>query len=97
MRTIKELTVFFNRQDNLTHATITAEEFNMILNAPPHVKKTFKVATFYTMYKTLNIPACDIEEAMKLAEEWEFDLKTGDYMDDSFMIDVEATKELNNL
>lgn len=56
--------------------------------------KTFKVAVEWTMTKTLNIEAEDLDDAIEQAED--MDVPTdGEYLDESFCANHDLSEELN--
>ena len=56
----------------------------------------FKVAVSWSLFGEMNIEAETLEDAIKIAEEdTEIPLPDGEYIDGSFMVDPEMSKELN--
>ena len=58
-------------------------------------KKTFEISVDWTVTATVEIEAESLEEAIKLAHDAELPYP-GEYVDDSFRVDEETTRELND-
>ena len=78
-------------EDNCFDMNLTKSEIKQILKIIPH--KTYDVLVSYRMDKVLYIPAVSVDHAIEQAEEIEFNMKTGTYVDDSFEVNVEYTNK----
>ena len=58
-------------------------------------KKTFQVSVDWTVTATVEIEADSLEEAIKLAHDAELPYP-GEYVEDSFRVDEEVTRDLND-
>lgn len=55
----------------------------------------YKVSVEWIMFTTLEVEASSMEEAISIVENEDGSLPDGDYLDDSFQVNTQITKELN--
>lgn len=57
--------------------------------------KKFRVCVVWTMSATIEVEADSLNDAIRIAEETEGLPEKSIYVDDSFMVDLDATQEAN--
>lgn len=55
----------------------------------------YKVAVEWMMFSFLEVEAASMEEAISIVENEDGSLPDGDYLDDSFQVNTQITKEIN--
>ena len=58
--------------------------------------KTWKIACSWVSYGIVELEAETLGDAIKIAEQDEFDLPDAEYLDDSMDINIDVTNELNH-
>ena len=55
----------------------------------------YKVAVEWMMFSFIEVEAASMEEAISIVENEDGSLPDGDYLDDSFQVNTQITKDLN--